>query len=42
MCRDREDERLRVVGVLGPGREEEWPEATSLWSLKIFIIDRDL
>lgn len=24
--RDREDERLRVVGVLGPGREEEWPE----------------
>lgn len=23
--RDREDE-LRVVGVLGPGREEEWPE----------------
>eukprot|EP00435_Cladocopium_sp_Y103_P048568 s2236_g14.t1 len=24
--RDREDERLRVPGVLGPGREEEWPE----------------
>jgi len=40
MFRDREDE-LRVVGVLGPGREEEWPEATSL-SLKICIIDRDL